>query len=62
LLLYSICGLGATRREFPRQVFAGIRGVINGLIRSNDVLSDARFENVQALVSAWNWKLAGNAV
>lgn len=51
LLLYAICGLGATRRKFPREVFAGVRGVINGLLRSNDILSDARFENVQALVS-----------
>lgn len=51
LLLYSICGLGATRREFPREVFNGVRGVINGLLRSNDILSDAHIENVQALVS-----------
>jgi hypothetical protein len=51
LLLYAICGLGATRRQFPREIFAGVRGVINGLLRSNDILSDARFENVQALVS-----------
>ena len=50
LLLYSICGLGATRRQFPREVFAAVRRVINGLLRSNDILSDARFENVQALV------------
>ncbi|WWC72610.1 uncharacterized protein I206_106572 [Kwoniella pini CBS 10737] len=50
LLLYSICGLGATRRQFPREIFAGVRGVINGLLRSNDILSDARFENVQALL------------
>ncbi|ORY31213.1 fungal-specific transcription factor domain-domain-containing protein [Naematelia encephala] len=50
LLLYAICGLGATRRQFPREVFAGVRGVINGLLRSNDILSDARFENVQALL------------
>lgn len=51
LLLYSICGLGSTQRKFPREVFAAVRGVINGLLRSNDILSDARFENVQALVS-----------
>jgi hypothetical protein len=57
LLLYSICGLGATRRHFPREIFAAVRGVINGLLRSNDILSDARFENVQALVS----KLSKNA-
>ncbi len=51
LLLYAICGLGASRREFPREVFAAVRGVVNGLLRSNDILSDARFEHVQALVS-----------
>nr|XP_019000336.1 uncharacterized protein I203_07116 [Kwoniella mangroviensis CBS 8507]OCF63797.1 hypothetical protein I203_07116 [Kwoniella mangroviensis CBS 8507] len=50
LMLYSICGLGATRRQFPREIFAGVRGVINGLLRSNDVLSDAKIENVQALL------------
>ncbi|OCF33672.1 hypothetical protein I316_04746 [Kwoniella heveanensis BCC8398] len=50
LLLYSICGLGATKRQFPREVFAGVRGVINGILRSNDILSDARLENVQALL------------
>jgi hypothetical protein len=53
LLLYAICGLGATRREFPQQVFFNARGVINGLLRSNDILSDARLENVQALVGCW---------
>jgi hypothetical protein len=51
LLLYSMCGIGSTRRDFPRELFAGVRGVINGLLRSNDILSDARMENVQALVS-----------
>ncbi|ORX40990.1 fungal-specific transcription factor domain-domain-containing protein [Kockovaella imperatae] len=50
LLLYAICGLGSTRREFPRELFAGVRGMINGLLRSNDILSDARFEHVQALL------------
>ena len=55
LLLYAICGLGATRREFPREIFSEVRKVINGLIRSNDIMSDARFENVQALVRSINW-------
>ncbi|WRT70727.1 uncharacterized protein IL334_007725 [Kwoniella shivajii] len=50
LLLYAICGVASTRRQFPREVFASVRGVLNGLLRSNDVLSDARFENVQALL------------
>ncbi|KAK4688491.1 hypothetical protein P7C73_g1636, partial [Tremellales sp. Uapishka_1] len=49
LLLYCICGIAATRRKFPRDVYTGVRRVINGMIRSNDILSDARFENVQAL-------------
>jgi hypothetical protein len=64
LLLYSICGLAATMRHFPREVFAGVRGVINGLLRSNDILSDARFEHVQALVSTallqWSKELMGS--
>ncbi|OWT38022.1 hypothetical protein J008_00838 [Cryptococcus neoformans] len=50
LMLYSICGLGATRRQFPKELFTGVRGVINGILRSNDILSDARIENVQALL------------
>lgn len=49
-------------RHFPREVFAGVRGVINGLLRSNDILSDARFEHVQALVSPFTiickWRTA----
>lgn len=49
-MLYSICGLGATRRQFPKEIFTGVRGVINGILRSNDILSDARIENVQALL------------
>ncbi|ODN82866.1 hypothetical protein L202_01126 [Cryptococcus amylolentus CBS 6039] len=50
LLLYSICGMGATRRQFPKEIYTGVRGVINGILRSNDILSDARLENVQALL------------
>lgn len=50
-LLYAICGIAATRRNVPREVFSAVRGMINGIIRSNDVLSDAKLENVQALVS-----------
>lgn len=50
LMLYSICGLGATRRQFPKELFTGVRGVINGILRSNDILSDARIENAQALL------------
>ena len=33
-----------------RDVFNAIRTIINGIIRNNDVLSDASIENVQALV------------
>lgn len=49
-LLYAICGIASTRRNVPREVFSAVRGMINGIIRSNDVLSDAKLENVQALV------------
>lgn len=49
-LLYAICGLASTRREFPRHVFQRLRGVLNSLIRSNDLLSNARLEHVQALL------------
>ncbi len=50
LLLYVMCGVAATRRGKPKDVFSAIRGVINGMIRNNDVLSDSSYENVQALV------------
>lgn len=50
LLLYSICGLAATRREFPRHIFNRLRGLVNGLLRSNDILSHARIEHVQSLL------------
>ncbi|TXT05917.1 hypothetical protein VHUM_03678 [Vanrija humicola] len=49
-LLYAVCGLASTRREFPRHVFQRLRGVLNNLIRSNDLLSNARLEHVQALL------------
>jgi hypothetical protein len=51
LLLYVMCGVAATQRGKPRDVFIAIRGIINGMIRNNDVLSDSSYENVQALVS-----------
>lgn len=51
LLLYAMAGVAATRRGVSRDVFNAIRTIINGIIRNNDVLSDASIENVQALVS-----------
>jgi hypothetical protein len=50
LLLYAMAGVASTRRGVKREVFNAIRGVINGLIRNNDVLSDPSLTNVQALV------------
>lgn len=50
LLLYALAGVAATRRGVSRDVFNAIRTIINGIIRNNDVLSDASIENVQALV------------
>ena len=51
LLLYAMAGAASTRRGVKKEVFNAIRGVINGLIRNNDVLSDPSLTNVQALVS-----------
>jgi hypothetical protein len=45
-----MAGVASTRRGVKREVFNAIRGVINGLIRNNDVLSDPSLTNVQALV------------
>ncbi|KAJ9103158.1 hypothetical protein QFC21_002580 [Naganishia friedmannii] len=50
LLLYAMAGVAATRRGVSRDVFNAIRTIINGIIRNNDVLSDASIENVQALL------------
>ncbi|KAL7422853.1 hypothetical protein Q5752_002149 [Cryptotrichosporon argae] len=50
LLLYAICGVASTMRQFPREVFAQVRRMVNGLLKSNDIMSDARFEHVQALL------------
>ncbi|KAJ9116170.1 hypothetical protein QFC20_000850 [Naganishia adeliensis] len=50
LLLYALAGVAATRRGVSRDVFNAIRTIINGIIRNNDVLSDASIENVQALL------------
>ncbi len=52
LLLYVMCGVAATMRGRPKEVFTTIRGIINGIIRNNDVLSDSSVVNVQALVRA----------
>lgn len=50
LLLYAMCAATATRREFPRHVFQRMRGLVNGLIRANEILSHARLEHIQALL------------
>lgn len=50
LLLYTICGLAATGRDFARQIFNRLRGLVNGLLRANDILSHARIEHVQSLL------------
>jgi len=50
LLLYSICAVASTRRSIPRGVFSSLRTIINGIIRSNDVLSDTSLVNVQSLL------------
>lgn len=50
LLLYAMCGVAATRRTIPREVFNSLRTTINGIIKNNDVLSDTSLVNVQSLL------------
>lgn len=50
LVLYAICAVASTSRDVPRHVFNRLRGLINGLLRSNEILSHARLEHVQALL------------
>ncbi|KAL7412840.1 fungal-specific transcription factor domain-containing protein [Mrakia frigida] len=50
LLLYAICGVAATRRDVPREVFNSLRTTINGIIKHNDVLSDTSLVNIQSLL------------
>ncbi|CED82542.1 Zn(2)-C6 fungal-type DNA-binding domain [Phaffia rhodozyma] len=50
LLLYAICGVAATRRDIPREIFQELRKIINGIIKKNDVLSEISLVNVQSLL------------
>ncbi|KAF8844890.1 hypothetical protein BDN67DRAFT_942357 [Paxillus ammoniavirescens] len=50
ILLYSMCLVAAARREEPQSVFDSIRYAVNGVIKTEDVLSTASIANVQALL------------
>ncbi|KAF8559642.1 hypothetical protein OG21DRAFT_1549617 [Imleria badia] len=50
ILLYSMCLVAASRREVPQSVFDSIRYAVNGVIKTEDVLSTASITNVQALL------------
>ena len=50
LLVYAVCGVAATRRDVPREVFNSLRTTINGIIKHNDVLSDTSLVNIQSLL------------
>ncbi|BEJ00128.1 hypothetical protein CcaverHIS631_0411700 [Cutaneotrichosporon cavernicola] len=50
LLLYSMCAVTATRREFPREAFSRMRGLVNGLLRANEILSHTKMEHVQSIL------------
>lgn len=50
ILLYSMCLVAAARREVPQSVFDSIRHTVNGVIKTEDVLSTASIANVQALL------------
>jgi hypothetical protein len=49
-LLYCMCASASVGREYPRHVFQRLRGLVNGLIRCNEILSHAKLEHVQALL------------
>lgn len=50
ILLYSMCLVAAASREVPQSVFDLIRYTVNGLIKTEDVLSTASLVNVQSLL------------
>lgn len=50
LLLYAMAGVASASRGVSGEVFNAIRGIINGIIRTNDILSDASMSHVQALL------------
>ncbi|KAG7092616.1 hypothetical protein E1B28_008959 [Marasmius oreades] len=50
ILLYSMCLVTAARREVPQQVFDVIRHMVDTIIKTEDILSNASIVNVQALL------------
>lgn len=50
VLLYSMCLVAAARREVPPKVFDSVRFTVNNIIKTDDVLSTATIQNVQALL------------
>ena len=50
LLLYACCLVAAARRQFPQEIFDGIRYAANSVIKMDDVLSTASIVNVQSLL------------
>lgn len=50
VLLYSMCLVAAARREVPAKIFDSLRFTVNNVIKTDDVLSTASIENVQALL------------
>lgn len=50
ILLYSMCLVAAARREVPQSVFEAVRYAVNGLIKTEDVLSTASIVNLQSLL------------
>ncbi|KAL5490395.1 hypothetical protein ACEPAI_5228 [Sanghuangporus weigelae] len=50
MLLYSICLIAASKRDVPQAVFDSLRGAVNDVMKSEDVLSTASIVNVQSLL------------
>ncbi|KAF8319282.1 hypothetical protein DL93DRAFT_170297 [Clavulina sp. PMI_390] len=50
VLLYAICTIAATARQYPAKLFDSLRIILNHHIRTADVMSIASLTNIQALL------------
>ncbi|KAF8333946.1 fungal-specific transcription factor domain-containing protein [Cantharellus anzutake] len=50
VLLYAICVMSATARGTPLSVFENLRKILNHIMKTDDVVSNASLSNIQALL------------
>ncbi|EKC98861.1 hypothetical protein A1Q2_06832 [Trichosporon asahii var. asahii CBS 8904] len=49
-LLYCMCAVASCKSDFPRSVFTRMRGMVNGLLRANEIMSNPTIEHIQGLL------------